>query len=121
MLFHLFGNTVENVNSSSAFVWMVSRWSDKQSFGVDYSHGFLIPFVSLAVLWHRREEIKLAPKQVCLWGLGVIVMALAFHWLGAKMQQTRISLVSLICCCGEFLCTFLDGDLLNFSFFLVRI
>ena len=28
--------------------------------------------------------------------LGVIVMALAFHWLGAKMQQTRISLISLI-------------------------
>ena len=96
ILFHLFGNTVENVNSSSAFVWMVSRWSDKQSFGADYSHGFLIPFVSLAVLWHRREEIKLAPKQVCLWGLGVIVMALTFHWLGAKMQQTRISLISLI-------------------------
>jgi exosortase len=96
VLFHLFGNTVENVNSSSAFVWMVSRWSDKQSFGADYSHGFLIPFVSLGILWSRREEIKLAPKQVCLWGLGVIVMALMFHWLGAKMQQTRISLISLI-------------------------
>ena len=76
--------------------------------------------MSLAVIWHRREEIKLAPKQVCLWGLGVIVMALAFHWLGAKMRQTRISLVSLIFCCGEFF-VLLDGDLLNFSFFLVRI
>jgi exosortase len=96
VLFHLLGNTVENVNSSSAFVWMVARWSDKQSFGADYSHGFLIPFVSLSVLWSRREEIKLAPKQICLWGLGVIVMALAFHWLGAKMQQTRLSLISLI-------------------------
>jgi exosortase len=96
VLFHLFGNTVENVNSSSAFVWMVARWSDKQSFGADYSHGFLIPFVSLSILWSRREEIKLAPKQICLWGLGVIVMALAFHWLGAKMQQTRLSLISLI-------------------------
>ena len=96
VLFHLLGNTVENVNSSSAFVWMVARWSDKQSFGADYSHGFLIPFVSLSVVWSRREEIKLAPKQICLWGLGVIVMALAFHWLGAKMQQTRLSLISLI-------------------------
>jgi exosortase len=96
VLFHLLGNTVENVNSSSAFVWMVARWSDKQSFGADYSHGFLIPFVSLSILWSRREEIKLAPKQICLWGLGVIVMALAFHWLGAKMQQTRLSLISLI-------------------------
>lgn len=96
VLFHIFGNTVENVNSSSAFVWMVARWSDKQSFGADYSHGFLIPFVSLAVLWHRKSDIKLAPKKICLWGLGVIAMALAFHWLGAKMQQTRISLISLI-------------------------
>jgi exosortase len=96
VLYHMFGNTVENVNSSSAFTWMVSRWSDKQSFGADYSHGFLIPFVSLAVLWYRRAELKAAPKQVCQWGLAVIVMALAFHWLGAKMQQTRISLVSLI-------------------------
>jgi exosortase len=52
--------------------------------------------VSLSILWSRREEIKLAPKQICLWGLGVIVMALAFHWLGAKMQQTRLSLISLI-------------------------
>jgi exosortase len=29
-------------------------------------------------------------------GLAVIVAALAMHWLGAKMQQTRISLISLI-------------------------
>ncbi len=96
VLYHLLGNTVENVESASAFEWMISRWGDKQSFGADYSHGYLIPFVSLAVVWYKREEFFAAPKRVCLWGLGVIVMALAFHWLGAKMQQTRISLISLI-------------------------
>jgi exosortase len=96
VLFHLLGNTVENVGSGSAFKWMIARWGDKQSFGADYSHGYLIPFVSLAVIWYKREEFFAAPKQVCQWGLAVIITALAMHWLGAKMQQTRISLMSLI-------------------------
>ncbi|WP_372808989.1 exosortase/archaeosortase family protein [Pontiella sp.] len=96
VLFHLMGNTVDNLGSRSAFKWMVSRWGDKVSFGADYSHGYLIPFVSLAVIWYKREEFFAAKKQVCQFGLVVIVMALMMHWMGAKMQQTRISLMSLI-------------------------
>ncbi|MEE9368972.1 MAG: exosortase/archaeosortase family protein [Pontiella sp.] len=96
VLFHLFGNTVENIGSGSAFTWMIARWGDKQSFGADYSHGFVIPFVSLAVIWHKREDFFAAPKKVCQLGLFIIIAALMMHWLGAKMQQTRISLLSLI-------------------------
>ncbi len=96
ILFHLLGSTVENVNSKSAFQWMIARWGDKQSFGADYSHGYLIPFVSLGVIWHKRDQFVAAPKNICKFGLYVIVTALAMHWLGAKMQQTRISLISLI-------------------------
>ena len=96
ILFHLLGNTVENVESRSAFEWMISRWGDEQSFGADYSHGYLIPFVSLWVIWFKREEYFAASKGICKWGLLVIVTALAMHWLGAKMQQTRISLISFI-------------------------
>ncbi len=96
ILFHLLGNRVENVPSSSAFRWMIARWGDKESFGADYSHGYLIPFVSLGIVWLKREEFFAAPKKVCQMGLLVIVAALAMHWLGAKMQQTRISLISLI-------------------------
>jgi len=96
ILFHVLGNTVDNVGSRSAFTWMISRWGDKQSFGADYSHGYLIPFVSLWVVWYKRDEFFAAPKQVCQLGLYVIIAALAMHWLGAKMQQTRISLMSLI-------------------------
>ncbi len=96
ILFHLLGNTVENVGTKSAFRWMISRWGDKQSFGADYSHGYLIPFVSLGIIWYKRTELFEAPKRVCQVGLAVVVMALAMHWLGAKMQQTRLSLISLI-------------------------
>lgn len=96
VLFHLLGNTVENVGSGSAFTWMIARWGDKQSFGADYSHGYLIPFVSLGIIWYKREDFFAAPKQICQFGLFVIIAALAMHWLGAKMQQTRLSLMSLI-------------------------
>jgi exosortase len=96
LLFHLFGNTVENVNSRSAFTWMIARWGDKVSFGADYSHGYLIPFVSLGVVWYRRADFFAAKKNICMVGLYVIISALFMHWVGAKMQQTRMSLMSLI-------------------------
>lgn len=96
MLFHLFGNMVPDVGSRSAFRWMVARWSDKVSFGADYSHGYLIPFVSIGACWFRRDQLIKAPKKSNKYGLWVIVGALALHWLGAKIQQTRLSLMSLI-------------------------
>lgn len=97
VLFHYLGNTVGDINSRSAFAWTLSRWSDRVAFGdADYSHGWLIPLVSLFVVWHRRKAILAAPKQVSNVGLAVVVMALAMHWVGAKMQQTRLSLLALI-------------------------
>lgn len=96
VLFHLLGNTVDNVSSRSAFTWMINRWGDKLSFGADYSHGFLIPFVSLGIVWYKRDEFFAAQKNICIVGLYVIVAALLMHWVGAKMQQTRLSLMSLI-------------------------
>jgi exosortase len=99
VLFHLLGNRVEaNVSSRSAFTWMLSRWNDNISYGgsADWSFGWLILPVSLVVVWFKRRELIAAPKAVCQWGLAVIVLALAIHWLGAKIQQTRLSLFALI-------------------------
>jgi exosortase len=96
LMFHMLGNTVEGIGSRSAFAWMVARWHDTISFGADYSHGPLIPVVSLAVLWFRRKEIFSVKTGVDWRGLVIVVGALMLHWLGAKMQQTRFSLMSLI-------------------------
>lgn len=99
ILFHLQGNTVQvSMYTGSAFRWMLSYWSTEAALmgGADYSHGYLIPFVTLGVLWLRRHDLAAAPKQVCQWGLAVIVLALFLHWFGARAQQTRISLISLI-------------------------
>jgi len=96
VMFHMMGNTVENVGSRSAFQWMFARWHDTLSFGADYSHGYFIPFVSLGILWFKRKEIFSVDKKIDMRGLAVVILALAIHWLGAKMQQTRISLMSLV-------------------------
>lgn len=106
-MFHFMGNTAATVHSRSAFLWMWSRWQDVISFGgvnpdspegsgADYSHGILIPFVSLWALWHRRHELMSATREMDWRGLIFIVLALTMHWIGAKMQQTRVSLMALI-------------------------
>ena len=96
MLFHMLGNTVENVGSRSAFQWMFARWQDTISFGADYSHGYFIPLVSIVVIWYKRKEIFQTDMHTDSRGLGVVIFALVLHWLGAKMQQTHFSLASLV-------------------------
>ncbi len=98
VLFHLQGNTImPEVYSRSAFGWMFFFWNSEVMFdGADYSHGYLIPFVSLAVIWMKRNDIAAAPKYVSRMGLAIVVVALLCHWMGAKAQQTRLSLFGLI-------------------------
>jgi len=96
MMFHMLGNTVEDVNSRSAFQWMFARWGDTISFGADYSFGYFVPFVSIGVIWVKRKEIFSVDRRVDAHGLAIVILALTLHWLGAKMQQTRFSLMSLV-------------------------
>ncbi len=96
ILFHFQGNTTDvRAFGRSALLWMVDRWNDDDGTG-DYSHGWLIPFVSAAVVWIKRREIAAAPKSVSAIGLSLVIFALLCHWLGAKAQQTRLSLFGLV-------------------------
>ena len=99
VLFHLQGNTIQvDVYSESAFAWMLNYWGSEADLmgGVDYSHGYLIPWVSLGVVWWKRKDIAAATKSVSKLGLAVIVLALLLHWVGTRAQQTRLSLFSII-------------------------
>lgn len=94
VMFHLQGNTTDvTAFGRSAILWMVDRWNDG---GGDFSHGWLIPFVSIGILWFKRRQLADVPKQESRLGLAVVVLALLAHWLGAKAQQTRLSLFGLI-------------------------
>ena len=99
VMFHLQGNTSDiNAFGRSVLLWMYSRWSDSSvSFGAtDYSHGFLIPLASLGILWYRRNKFFQATKSVSKLGFLIFIGSLLLHWLGAKSQHPRISLVALL-------------------------
>lgn len=93
-MYHFLGNTTNTkLYGRSTFQWMLGRW---ENMGDDFSHAWLIPFVSLGVIWYRRKEFIAAPKHICKTGLWVVVAALALHYLSAKAQQTRVSVFALI-------------------------
>ena len=97
VLFHLVGNTTDvRLWGRSALVWMIDRWGDAYGSTADYSHGWLIPLVSITVIWLKRKELLVAPKSVSKVGLALVITALLLHWLGAKSQQTRMSLMGLV-------------------------
>ncbi len=96
-MFHYQGNTLDvKVFGRSALAWMVERWTDDIEYGGDYSHGWLIPLLSIFVVWHRRKQFAAASKRVSMAGLMVVILSLLLHWLGAKAQQTRLSLFALV-------------------------
>lgn len=60
--------------------WMVDRWNAKDSY---YSHGFLVPLVSLYVLWLKKKRLSaIKPKPVVL-GLWLLIAGLLIHMLSA--------------------------------------
>ncbi|MDD4870774.1 MAG: exosortase/archaeosortase family protein [Kiritimatiellae bacterium] len=97
LIFHFQGNTTDvRLFSKSLFKWMIIRWSDATISLGTYSHGWLIPIVSVVAIWFRRKELLVAEEKVCWRGLWVIVFALVLHLLGARAQQPRISLVGFV-------------------------
>lgn len=97
LLFHFQGNTTDvRLFGKSLFKWMIIRWSDATVSLGAYSHGWLIPIVSIAAVWFKRRELLAVEKKVCWHGLWVVVFAIVLHLLGARAQQPRISLVGFV-------------------------
>jgi exosortase len=101
IMFHYWGNTYAGLDARQAtrslFVWLSERWSDSAlSFGGNYSHGWLVPLVSLWLVWTRRLEIMAAERRISRAGLAVILAALASHWMGARGELPQLSVVAFI-------------------------
>ncbi|MBU0677034.1 MAG: exosortase/archaeosortase family protein [Verrucomicrobia bacterium] len=94
IMWHYQGNTTDIVAyGRSAFLWVGSRWTRGDG---NFSHGWLIFPVGLGLVWWKRRDLAVAPKEVSKLGLALVVCALLLHWLGAKSTRTRVSLLALI-------------------------
>lgn len=57
---------------------LVKDWSTDPNF----SHGFLIPFISAYMIWHRKESLSRLAINPNNWGFVVILMGMALHLVG---------------------------------------
>ena len=65
---------------------LVSRWIRQE----EYSHGFLIPFISLWLLWLRRDALRGSVGKSSWWSIPIIGLALGMLLLG---ELTAIFLI----------------------------
>jgi len=73
--------------------WMIGRWNGKESY---YSHGFLIPVISLFIIWQRRgalSKIKISGNMLGLW---IVAVCLAIHIVCAALRVYFLSGFTII-------------------------
>lgn len=78
-----------------SLAFLVERWSNSEEF----SHGFLVPLISLFLLWRKREQIRRTPLQTCWWGLPVLglglLMQVASEWASVSFLKSLAVPVAL--------------------------
>lgn len=62
----------------------------------DYSHGFLVPFFSLFLLWDNRARIKAIPTRQSWKGIPLILLGIAVLILGVYGADLFLSRVSFL-------------------------
>ena len=72
--------------------WMYGRYMGVDSY---YSHGFLVPFVSLYLIWLKKEELKHTGKNGSWLGFLLIFIAVFLHVFGTAVYVFSVSGFSL--------------------------
>ncbi|KPK96507.1 MAG: hypothetical protein AMJ95_13880 [Omnitrophica WOR_2 bacterium SM23_72] len=77
----------------STFIWLYERYISAESY---YSHGFLIPFITIYLIWRKRKQLRNLNWQYSPWGLLLIVFALLLHWTGTVVGVFFLSGFSIL-------------------------
>ena len=75
------------------FMWMYHRWTAHESY---YGHGFLIPLISLYIVWSRKDLLKNAKLSNNMAGLLLLVIGLLLHIVCAALKVYFISGFSFV-------------------------
>jgi EpsI family protein len=62
----------------------------------DMSHGWVVPFVSLFVLWRQRNAFRKAAGAPSVGGFLWVCLFMAIAWFGGRGMQSRMEQISLI-------------------------
>ncbi len=77
------------------FLWLHEKYQFADSY---YSHGYLIPFIVLYLLYDRRHELgrEIREGQGSIWGCAILACALLVHFLGLFAKIHFISGYSML-------------------------
>ncbi len=75
------------------FIWMWERWFARDSY---YSHGILVPFVTLYLIWLKKDVLKAIKPQPSKWGMRLFFLGIGVHLLSAFFRVYFTSGFSLI-------------------------
>ena len=77
---------------SHTLLKLIQDWSIDDNF----SHGFLIPFISGFLIWQKRDQLTSEKLKASNWGLLIIFMGMLLHiagTAGAEMFTMRMAIV----------------------------
>ncbi|MCK5097874.1 MAG: exosortase/archaeosortase family protein [Desulfobacteraceae bacterium] len=75
---------------------LISEWSVDPNF----SHGFLVPFIALYMVWHKKDVLSNIPIEPSNIGMFLIVFGMLTHVIGnigAESFMMRTSMIVTIC------------------------
>lgn len=75
------------------FIWMMDRWTAAETY---YSHGFLVPLISLFIVWQKRQELGKLKVNPLKLGWAVFALGIFIHIISSLWQVYFSSGFSLI-------------------------
>ena len=85
----LVGTLIALVAFSGALMQLVNQWASQE----EYSHGFLIPIVTVWLLWMRRDALRANVGRPVWAGPVISLLAIAMHIIG---EMSAISILSQV-------------------------
>src|SRR3989338_8864754 len=73
--------------------WMIERWNAEESY---YSHGFLIPLISIFLVWQKKDKLAEAKISSDARGIWLIAAGLLAHIICGILKVGFISGFSLV-------------------------
>lgn len=64
-------------------LWMWDRWFSRTSY---YSHGILVPVVTLFLIWNKKDELVKMTRQPSAWGMRLILLGVVGHVISAVLR-----------------------------------
>ena len=77
----------------STFAWLFERYAAVDSY---YSHGLLVPFITVYLIWRKKEELKNLDWEYSPWGIAIIIFSLLIHFISTLFDVFFLSGFSML-------------------------